>query len=323
MKSIRIAAAMGIALAALFASGTGAQNFPTRPVRYILPLPAGGETDVIARMIARRFGEGLGQNVIVDNRPGGGTVIGTAVAAAAPPDGHTLLHAVTAHAVNPTLHAKLPYDTLKDFACVTQFSSFSSVLIAHPSFPAKSVAELIKLAKAQQSNIVYGTGPIGTTNHILGEAINATAGIKLQHVAYKGGGPAIQDLLAGYIPLVANVVVETLPYIRAGRVRPIAVMGPKRTTSLPDVPTVSESLPGYQSGASFWVLLARAGTPAAVLKRLNADVVNAMRASEVRERFVQTDMETIGSTPAQCEAFLREQIQTWGKIVRASGARAG
>jgi tripartite-type tricarboxylate transporter receptor subunit TctC len=196
------------------------------------------------------------------------------------------------------------------------------VLIAHPSFPAKTVAELIKLAKPQSGKIVYGTGPIGTTNHILGEALNLVADIKLQHVAYKGGGPAIQDLLAGHIPLVANVVVETLPYIRAGRVRPIAVMGPKRTSSLPDVPTVSESLPAYQSGPAFWVLLTRAGTPPAVIKRLNSDVVKAMQAAEVRERFVQTDMETIGSTPAQCDAFLREQVQIWGQIVRASGARA-
>jgi tripartite-type tricarboxylate transporter receptor subunit TctC len=310
-------------MASVQASGAGAQDFPTRPVRYLLPLPAGGETDVIARMIARRFGEGLGQNVIVDNRPGGGTVIGTAVAAAAPPDGYTLLHAVTAHAVNATLQARLPYDTLKDFACITHFSSFSSVLIAHPTFPATNVAELIKLAKAQPGKLVYGTGPIGTTNHILGEALNVVADIKIQHVAYKGGGPAIQDLLAGQIPLVANVVVETLPYIRAGRVRPIAVMGPKRTPSMPNVPTVSESLPSYRSGSAFWVLLTRAGTPAAVIKRLNADVVKAMQAAEVRERFDQMDMEYIGSSPAQCDAFLREQVKTWGSIVRASGAKAG
>lgn len=323
MKTNRLGALIGVLLGALCASATLAQSFPTRPVRYILPLPAGGETDGIARRIARRFGEGLGQNVIVDNRPGGGTVIGTAVAAAAPSDGYTLLHAVTSHAVNPTLHAKLPYDTLRDFACITQFSSFSSVLIAHPSFAAKNISELIALAKAQPGRLVYGTGPIGTTNHILGEALNLVAGIKVQHVAYKGGGPAIQDLLAGHIPLVANVVVETLPYIRAGRVRPIAVMGPKRTASLPDVPTVSESLSGYRSGAAFWVLLTRAGTPAPIVRKLHADVLKATQAPEVRERFVQTDMEMVGSTPAQCDAFLREQVKTWGSIVRASGAKAG
>jgi tripartite-type tricarboxylate transporter receptor subunit TctC len=322
---------MAVALAAFQALTTHGQDpstgsgqvFPTRPVRYVMPLPAGQETDVFARVFARRLGEGLGQNVIVDNRPGGGTVIGTDVAAKAPADGYTLVHALTAHAINPTLQSKLPYDTLKDFACVTQISSFSSMLVAHPSFPVRNVAELIKLARAQPGKIVYATGPIGTTNHILGEALNSAAGITLQHVAYKGGGPAVQDLLAGNVPLVANVVLEVLPYVRSGRVRAIAVMGPKRTQSLPDVPTVGESLPTYQSGTSFWVLLTRAGTPAAVVNRLGTESLKAMQASDVRERIAQMDMEAVGSTPAQCEAFLREQIQTWAKIVRASGAKAG
>jgi tripartite-type tricarboxylate transporter receptor subunit TctC len=250
-------------------------------------------------------------------------VIGTDLAAKATPDGYTLVHALTAHAINATLQSKLPYDTLKDFACVTQIGSFSGVLIAHPSFPARSVAELITLAKAQPGKIVYATGPVGTTNHILGEALNTAAGISIRHVPYKGGGLAIQDLLAGNVPLVSNVVLEVLPYIRSGRVRPIAVTGPKRTASLPDVPTVGESLPAYQSGTSFWALLTRAGTPAGVVKRLNADVVKAMQAPEVRERIVQMDIESVGSTPAQCDTFLRAEIEIWGRIVRASGARAG
>jgi len=322
MPRIRIAVFMGVVLGALHASGPGAQSFPARPVRYIMPLPAGQETDVFARILARRLGEGWSQNVIIDNRPGGGTVIGTDLAARAAPDGYTLVHVVTAHAINPTLHSRLPYDTLKDFACVTQIGNFSSVLVAHPSFPAKNVKELIALAKAQPGKIVFATGPVGTTNHILGESLNIAAGISLQHVAYKGGGPAVQDLLAGHVPLVANVVLEMLPYIRSGRVRPIAVMGPKRTPSLPDMPTVGESLPAYRSGTSFWALLTRTGTPAAVVKRLNADVLKAMQAADVRERIAQMDIEAVGSTPAQCDAFLRAQIETWGSIVRASGAKA-
>ena len=322
MPRFRIAVFMGVVLGALHASGPGAQSFPARPVRYIMPLPAGQETDVFARILARRLGEGWGQNVIVDNRPGGGTVIGTDLAAKAPADGYTLLHALTSHAINPTLQSRLPYDTLKDLACVTHIGSFSGVLIAHPSFPAKSVAELITLAKAQPGKIVYGTGPVGTTNHILGESLNIAAGISIRHVPYKGGGPAIQDLLAGNVPLVSNVVLEVLPYVRSGRVRPIAVTGPKRTPSLPDVPTVGESLPAYRSGTSFWALLTRAGTPAAVVKRLNADVIKAMQAADVRERIAQMDIEAVGSTPVQCDAFLRTQIETWGSIVRASGAKA-
>ena len=321
MPPIRIAVFMGFSLGALIASEPGAQSFPARPVRYIMPLPAGQETDVFARVLAHRLGEGWGQQVIVDNRPGGGTVIGTDLAAKAPANGYTLIHALTAHAINATLYAKLPYDTLKDFACVTQIGSVSSVLIAHPSFPAKSVPELIALAKAQPGKIVYATGPIGTSNHILGEALRIAAGIDIGHVPYKGGGPAIQDLLAGRVPLVGNVVLEVLPFVRSGKVRPIAVTGPKRTPSLPDVPTVGESLPAYQSGTSFWALLTRAGTPAAVVKQLNADVLKAMQVTDVRERIAQMDLEPVASTPAQCDAFLREQVAVWGNIVKASGAR--
>jgi tripartite-type tricarboxylate transporter receptor subunit TctC len=298
-----------------------AQSFPARPVRYILPLPAGQETDVFARVLARRLGDGWGQQVIVDNRPGGGTVIGTDAAAKAAPDGYTLLHAITSHAINPTLRSKLPYDTLRDFSCITQIGGFNGALIAHPSFPVKNVKELIALAKAQPGKIVYGTGPVGTTNHILGEALRVAAGIDISHVPYKGGGPAIQDLVAGRVPLVANVVLEVLPYVRSGKVRAIAVTGPQRASSLPDVPTVSESLPNYAPGTSLWVLLARAGTPDALIKQLHADVIKAMQASDVRERFVQMDIEPVGSAPAQCDAFLREQIGIWGKIVQASGAR--
>ena len=310
-----------VALAAV-PSESAAQAFPSRPVRYILPLPAGQETDVFARVFARRLGEGWGQQVIVDNRPGGGTVIGTDAAAKAAPDGYTLMHALTSHGINPTLRGRLPYDTLKDFACITQIGSFNGVLIAHPSFPARSTKELIALAKAQPGRIVYATGPVGTTNHILGEALRVAAGIDIGHVPYKGGGPAIQDLVAGHVPLVANVILEALPYIRSGKARAIAVTGPTRAASLPDVPTVGESLAGYSPGTSFWVLLTRAGTPDAIVRQLNADALKAMQAADVRERFAQMDIEPAGSAPAQCDAFLREQIAVWGRIVKASGARA-
>jgi tripartite-type tricarboxylate transporter receptor subunit TctC len=320
MGPLRFLICAAIALGSVVPDAS-AQSFPARSVRYILPLPAGQETDVFARVLARRLGEGWGQQVIVDNRPGGGTVIGTDAAAKAAPDGYTLLHALTSHAINPTLRSKLPYDTLKDFSCVTQIGTFSGVLIAHPSFPVKNIKQLIALAKAQPGKIVYATGPVGTTNHILGEALRVAAGIDIAHVPYKGGGPAIQDLVPGRVPLVANVVLEALPYIRSGQVRPIAVTGPTRAASLPDVPTVSETLPNYSPGVSLWVLLARAGTPDALVKQLNAAVLKAMQAADVRERFTQMDIEPVGSAPAQCDAFLREQVAVWGKIVKASGAR--
>ena len=309
-------------LSGTYASESVAQSFPARPVRYIMPLPAGIETDLFGRVLAQQLADSWGQQVIVDNRPGGGTVIGTNLAAKATPDGYTLLHAIPAHAINATLQAKLPYDTLKDFSCITQIGNLYGVLIAHPSFPAKSVAELIALAKAQPGKVVYATGPVGSSPHINGEALRMAAGIDIVPVHYKGGGPAIQDLLAGRVPLVSTAVIEALPFIRSGKVRPIAVTSPKRSPSLPDVPIVGDSLPAYQSGTAFWVLLTRAGTPAALVKQLNADVVRAMRATSVRERMAQMDVEPVGSTPEQCAAFLREQVKLWGGIVRASGTRA-
>ena len=311
MRPFRFTVCTGLLLGALIPAEAGAQSFPARPVRYILPLPAGQETDVFARVLARRLGDDWGQQVIVDNRPGGGTVIGSDLAAKAAPDGYTLMHALTGHAINPTLHAKLPYDTLKDFACITHIGNLYALLVSHPSFPAKNVKELIALAKAQPGKIVYGTGPTGNSAHIATEALRIAAGIDIAPVHYKGGGPAMQDLLPGRVPLVATVVTETLPFIRSGKVRPIAVVSPKRSLALPDVPTVGESLPNYQSGTGLWVLLTRAGTPDALVKQLNADVLKAMQAAEVRERLVQMDIEAVGSTPAQCDAFLREQIAVW------------
>ena len=304
-----------------FAAELGAQSFPNRPVRYIMPLPAGQETDVFARVLARQLADGWSQQVIVDNRPGGGTVIGTDLAAKAAPDGYTLMHALALHAINPALRTKLPYDTLKDFVCVTHIGNNYGVLIAHPSLPAKNVKELIALAKAQPGKIVYATGPIGNISHISIEALRVAAGVDIVPIHYKGGGAAIQDLLPGRVPLVATVVAETLPYIRSGKVKPIAVTSPKRSPSLPDVPTVGESLPAYQSGTGFWALLTRAGAPAAVVNQLNADVLKAMQAANVRERMAQMDIESVGSTPEQCDAFLREQVKLWGGLVRASGAR--
>ena len=318
---IQVLAACTTCLLGAYASASVAQGFPARPVRYIMPLPAGQETDVFARILAHRLGESWGQQVIVDNRPGGGTVIGTDLAAKAAPDGYTLMHALALHAINPALRTKLPYDTLKDFVCVTHIGNLYGVLIAHPSFPAKNVKELIALTKAQPGKILYATGPVGNSSHINVEALRVAAGIDIVPVHYKGGGPAIQDLLPGRVPLVATVVAEALPYIRSGKVKPIAVSSPKRSPSLPDVPTVGEVLPAYQSGDAFWALLTRAGTPAAVVNQLNADVLKAMQAPGVRERMAQMDLEPVGSTPEQCDAFLRVQVELWGRLVRASGAR--
>lgn len=303
------------------AAEPAAQRFPARPVRYLMPLPAGSETDAFARVMARELADGWGQQVVVENRPGAGTTIATDIAAKATPNGYTLIHAISAYAINASLYPRLPYDTLKDFACVTHIGNLYTVLIAHASFPAKGVPELIALAKAQPGKIVYATGGAGTAGHIAIEALRVAAGIDLVHVPYKGGGLAIQDLLPGRVPLVATALVETLPFIRSGRVRPIAMADPKRSPALPDVPTLGESMPGYQAGGGFWALLTRAGTPTTLVERINTAVLRAMQATTVRERMAQMAVEPIGSTSAQCDAFLRAQVATWGGIVRASGAR--
>ena len=307
--------------AALLAAEVAAQAFPARAVRYVMPLPAGSETDVFARTLARQLGDTWSQQVVVENRPGGGTTIGADVVAKSAPDGHTLLHAITAHAINATLYAKLPYDSQKDFACVTQIGNLYGLLLTHPSFPARNVKELIQIAKARPGEISYATGGSGTANHIAAEALRLAAGIRIQHVPYKGSNQAILDVLPGRVPLLATVLVEAVPYIQSGKLRVIASTSPRRAPSLPDVPTINESLPAYRAGVGFWAVVTRAGAPAAALNKLNADIVKALQTPDVRARLAQADIEIVGSRPEQCDTFVREQTAVWGDIVKASGAR--
>jgi tripartite-type tricarboxylate transporter receptor subunit TctC len=321
MRSMLIAAcAMGLA-GALVAAEAAAQAFPSRPVRYLMPLPAGSETDTFARVLAKQLSDAWTHQVIVENRPGGGTTIATDVAAKAPPDGHTILHGITSFGVNPSLYSKLPYDTLKDFSCITHIGNLYGVLLAHPSLPVKSVGELIKLAKTRPGDLAYATGGAGTANHITSEALRAAARIDIVHVPYKGTSQAIPDVLAGRVPLLATVLVEALPYIESKRLRVIATTNPKRAPSLPDVPTIGETVPSYPGGTGFWVLVTRSGAPAAALNRLNAEAVKAFSAPDVRKRLASADVEVVGSRPAQCDAFVREQVAAWGAVVRTSGAR--
>jgi tripartite-type tricarboxylate transporter receptor subunit TctC len=321
MRCARFGACAALALGVLAAGVAAAQAFPARPVRYMMPLPAGSETDVFARVLAKTLTEAWGQQVVVENRPGAGTTIATDAIAKSPADGHMFLHAITPFAVNATLYARLPYDTLRDFSCITQIGNLYGVLLAHPSFPARSVADLVRLAKARPAEISYATGGAGTANHIAAEALRAAAGIALTHVPYKGSSQAVLDVLPGRVPLLSTVLVEALPYIRTGKLRVLATTGPKRAPSLPEVPTVAETLPGYRAGSGFWALIARAATPAAVLDRLNADVLKALQAPEVGARLAAADIEVVGSRPAQCDAFVREQVAVWGAIVKSSGAR--
>jgi tripartite-type tricarboxylate transporter receptor subunit TctC len=298
-----------------------AQGFPAKPVRYIMPLPAGSETDVFARVFTRRLTESWDQQVIVENRPGGGTTIGTEIAAKSASDGYTLLHAITAHAINATLHARLPYDTLKDFACITHIGTIYGLLVAHPSFPPSNIKELIALAKSRPGQITYASGGSGTSNHIAAEALRLAAKIDIVHVPYKGSSLAFLDLIPGRIPFMTTVLVEAMPHIRSRKVKVLAMTSAKRAPSLPEVPTVTESLPSYRSGTVFWALIARNGTPQPIIAKLHADAIKAIGTADVRDRLNQSDIEVVGSTPEQCDAFLRDQIAVWGAIVKASGAR--
>jgi tripartite-type tricarboxylate transporter receptor subunit TctC len=322
MQPVRLAVCAGLLLGTLVAAESGAQSFPVRPLRYIMPLPAGSETDLFARVLAKQLADGWGQQVIVENRPGGGTTIATEFTAKAPADAHTFLHAITPFGINATLYSRLSYDTLKDFSCITHIGNLYGVLLAHPSFPVKNVAELIKLAKARPDEISYATGGSGTANHIAAEALRLASGINIVHVPYKGTSQAIPDVLSGRVPLLATVLVEAVPYIQSRKLKVIATTSPKRAPSLPDVPTIRETLPSYQPGTGFWALVTRTGAPAASMNKLNADIVKALQAAEVRTRLAAADIEIVGSRPEQCDAFLRDQVSVWGAIVKASGARA-
>ena len=321
MRSVPTLVSAALLIGVLGADASAQTTFPARPVRYIMPLPAGSETDTAARVIARRLAELWDQPVVVENRPGGGTTIGTELAAKAAADGYTLLHAITAHAINQTLYAKLPYDALKEFACVTQIGTIYGVIVAHPAFPPNNIKELIALAKQRPGQITYGSGGSGTSNHIAAEALRIAAKIDIVHIPYKGGSQAFLDLLPGRVPLLATVVVEALPHIRSGKAKAIASTSAKRAPSLPQVPTITESLPAYRSGTVFWALVTRSGTPSSAIAKLNTDAVKAIAMPDVRERLNQMDVEPVASSAEQCDAFLREQVALWGAIVKASAAR--
>ena len=321
MQPFRQAVHATVMLGALLPAAAAAQGFPAKPVRIVMPLPPGGETDAFARVLAKQLSDGWSQQVFVENRPGAGTTIATEMVAKSAPDGYTVMHAITPHGVNPTLYSRLPYDTLRDLSCITHIGLLYSVLAAHPSFPARSVKDLIAMAKKMPGQITYATGGSGTANHIAAEALRLASGINIVHVPYKGSSLAVLDVLPGRVAMLATVLPEAMPYIQSGRLRVIAMTSPKRAPSLPDIPTVTESLPSYRVGAAFWALVTRAGTPPAVINKLNTDVLKAMQSADVRKRLASSDIEYVGSTPAQCDAFVREQVAVWGAIVKASGAR--
>jgi tripartite-type tricarboxylate transporter receptor subunit TctC len=310
--------ACGVLLAATLAAPAAAQQFPLKPVRIIVPFPAGGGVDIVARGLTPYLSERWKQQAIVDNRPGAGTIVGTDIAAKSPPDGYTLLLANTAHAINATLHKTLVFDPIKDFAPITLVATQPSVLVVHPSVPVKSVKELIALAKAKPGQLNYASSGNGTPPHLSAAMFSNMTGVQLIHVPYKGAAPALTDLLGGQVQLMFATIISVGPHLSSGRVRPIAVTSAKRSAALPDLPTIAEAgVPGYEATAWF-MLLAPAKTPAALIERMSRDTAEIVKRADVKDRFAKEGAEALGTTPAEAAAYLKSEIARWGKVVIAA-----
>lgn len=293
-----------------------AQAYPSRAVRLVVPFAAGGSTDIIGRTVGQKLNELWGQPVVVDNRPGGSTVIGTDIVAKAVPDGHTLLITPAPFTIVPSLIAKLPYDPARDFEPVTLINTTPLVVVVHPGVPAKSVKDLVALAKSRPGALNYGSSGSGGSNHLAGELFNAMAGVKMVHIPYKGNAPALTDLVGGHVDVVFNGLTSAMPLIKSGKLRALAVTSLARTGALPDMPTLDElGLKGFQAVA--WNgLTAPARTPKDVIGRINADVLKVIRSPELVERLKAEGSDPVGNSPAEYGAFLRDEIAKWAKVIK-------
>ena len=319
MRSRKVAALFAVLFCAIQAPATAA--YPDKPIRLIVPFPAGGATDFMARSMAQKLGERLGQAIIVDNRGGAGGAVGAEAAATAPADGYTLLFSTMGVlAINPSLYPKLRYDPQKDFAPVSLTHATANMMVVHPSVPAKSVQELIAYAKANPGKLTFGSSGNGTSSHLSGELFKSMAGIDMSHIPYKGTGPALTDLLTGRVSMMIDTVSVHIENVNAGKVRALGVTNAKRTPSLPNVPTIAESgLPGYE--VSIWLgVLAPAGTPADIVGRLNAEIGKVMSDPEMKAQLARSGIEPLHSTPAEFAAAIRNDTAKWSKVVKASGA---
>src|SRR5258706_1989889 len=308
-------------IALLVTTDAFAQSYPSKPIRLVLPYPPGGGTDVIARPLAQKLTEQLGQQVIVDNRGGAGGNIGMEFVAKSPPDGYTLLFALTAqYAVNPSLYPKLPYDPVRDYAPVSLLANAPYLLVVHPSVPAKAVPELIALMKARPGQLAYSSSGNGSGAHLAGEMLRSLARVEMTHVPYKGAGPAMPDLIAGQVQLSFVTYTATGPHIKTGRLRALGVTTAKRSPTLPDLPAIAETVPGYDS-AVWYGFAAPAGTPADIVAKLNTEVLRVLAAPDFRNRITLEAVAPIGSTPEEFGAFIKSEIARWAKVVKDSGAK--
>jgi tripartite-type tricarboxylate transporter receptor subunit TctC len=304
----------------LFALHAAAQSYPVKPVRMIVPYPPGGGNDTLGRLFAAKLSERLGQPFVVENRPGAGTMIGTEAAAKSAPDGYTiLLSSIATHALSPNLYSRVPYDPVKDFAPITLLGIAPTVLVVNADLPAKTLQEFINLAKKQQ--LAYASGGNGTPPHINAEVFKSVAGIDLLHVAYKGGGPALVDLMAGRVQAMLDTAASAMPHVRSGKLRALAISAPRRSPELPDLPTFAEAgLPQYDTNA-WYSMHAPAGTSPDIVRRLNAELVAILKDPEILARFKQLATDPVGNSPEEFAAFVRAELDKYARIIKAAGIK--
>ena len=296
-------------------------NYPNKPIRLIVPFAPGGSNDIMARIIGQKIGDSVGQTVIIDNRGGASGIIGTDIAAKAAPDGYTLLMMSLTLAVNPSLFKKLPYDTEKDLLPVSLVASAPLILVVHPSLPVKTLKDFIAHAKANPGKLNFGSGGPGTTPHLAGEMLKSMAGLQMTHVPYKGGGPALADLMGGQLQLMLENIPSTLPHVKSGKLRVLALSGLKRSPLVPDVPTLDEAgMRGYDI-VGWNGLFLPAGTPNVIVARLHTETVKALALPDIKERLSGMGAEGVGNTPAQFGAFVKTEIKKWAQVVRDAGLR--
>ncbi len=319
---VKLIAVVGVCTVACVVQAGGAwgQAYPARPIRWVAPFPPGGTTDIVARIVAERLTEALGQQVSLDNRPGAGGNIAAEIVVKAPADGYTVLTGFPGLAINPSLYAKMNYDPLKDLAPVILISSAPLLMVAHPALPARTVKELIALAKRRPGELSFPSAGNGSSSHLGGELFKSVAGIDIQHVPYKGSMQGMVDLISGRMQLMINPLPEMIPFVESGKLRGIAVAGLKRSAVMPDLPTIAETLPGFE--VTTWNgLMAPAATPKEIVARLNAEVVKLLKAPATMKRMTELGLDTIASTPEQFADHLRRETDKWAKVVKASGAR--
>ena len=315
-------AALALTLAlTVSVSRPAAAEYPDRPVRLIIPFPPGGSNDVVGRLVASQLSEKLGHKVYVDNRGGAGGVIGTEAAASAAPDGYTLLVVSIAHAVNPALYT-LKYDPIKSFTPISIMATGPNVLAVNPGLPVKNVKELVALAKEKPGTIDYASAGVGSFQHLGGELFKLVAGVNLQHVPYKGGGPAMQDVIAGHVKVMFSSLVQTTPFIQSGQLRALGVGGTKRNPVLPDVPTIQEAgVPGYVAD-NWWGIVAPAGLPKPIVEKLYKDIQEVLKSKELTEAFAREGAEAVTMTSDEFAKYMENEIVKWGRVVKEGNIRA-